>query len=67
MRDIGKMLYSYSASINIRLVLSERKGAGPQRFGGRAGEVHLYGDDASTIERSIVIDGRGQYPQGVCD
>ena len=38
-----------------------------QRFGGGAGEVHIYGDDASTIERSIVIDGRGQYPQGVCE
>lgn len=33
------------------------------RFGGRAGEVHVYGDDGATIERSIVIDGRGQYPQ----
>jgi hypothetical protein len=67
MRDIGKMLYSYSASINIRLVLSERKGAGPQRFGGRAGEVHVFGDDDATIERNIVIEGRGQYPQVVCD
>ena len=35
-----------------------------QRFGSGAGEVHVYGDDASTIERRIVIDGRGQYPQG---
>jgi hypothetical protein len=34
-----------------------------ERFGGGAGEVHIYGDDASNIERSIVIDGRGQYPQ----
>ena len=34
-----------------------------ERFGSGAGEVHLYGDDAATIERSIVIDGRGQYPQ----
>ena len=25
------------------------------RFGGSAGEVHVYGDDAATIERSIVI------------
>jgi hypothetical protein len=33
------------------------------RFGGRTGEVHVYGDDAATIERKIVIDGRGQYPQ----
>ena len=33
------------------------------RFGGGAGEVHVYGDDAATVERSIVIDGRGQYPQ----
>jgi hypothetical protein len=34
------------------------------RFGGREGEVHVYGDDDATIERSVVIDGRGQYPQG---
>ena len=34
-----------------------------QRFGGSAGEVHVYGDDAATIEGKIVIDGRGQYPQ----
>ena len=27
----------------------------------------IYGDDGSTIERSIVIDGRGQYPHGVGD
>ena len=33
------------------------------RFGGSRGEIHVYCDDASTIERSIVIDGRGQYPQ----
>ena len=33
------------------------------RFGGGAGQVHIYANDASTIERSIVIDGRGQYPQ----
>ena len=33
------------------------------RFGGSAGEVHVYGDDGVTIERGIVIDGRGQYPQ----
>ena len=33
------------------------------RFGGSAGEVHIFGDDAATVERSIVIDGRGQYPQ----
>jgi hypothetical protein len=37
------------------------------RFGGSSGEVHVYGDDASTIEPSIVIDGRGQYPQVCCD
>jgi hypothetical protein len=37
------------------------------RFGGRAGEVHVHGNDAATIERRIVIDGRGQYPQGGCD
>jgi hypothetical protein len=34
------------------------------RFVGGAGEVHVYGDDASTIERKVAIDGRGQYPQG---
>ena len=33
------------------------------RFGGSRGEIHVYRDDGSTIERSIVIDGRGQYPQ----
>lgn len=38
-----------------------------QRFGGSAGEVHVYGDDLATLERSIVIDGRGQYPQVVGD
>jgi len=37
------------------------------RFGGSRGEIHVYGDDASTIERNIIIDGRGQYPQGACD
>jgi hypothetical protein len=34
-----------------------------QRFGGGAGEVHVYGDDDTTVERSIVIDGRGQHQQ----
>ena len=34
------------------------------RFGGSRGEIHVYDDDATTIERSVVIDGRGQYPQG---
>ena len=38
-----------------------------ERFGGGAGEVRIYGDDGSTIERSIIIDGRGQYPQVACD
>lgn len=33
------------------------------RFGGASGEVRVYCDDGVTIERSIVIDGRGQYPQ----
>ena len=37
------------------------------RFGGGAGEVYVYGDDAATIERKIVIDGRGQCPQANCD
>jgi hypothetical protein len=27
-----------------------------ERFGGSAGEVHVFADDASTIERSIVIE-----------
>jgi hypothetical protein len=27
-----------------------------------AGEVHVFGDDDATIERSIIIHGRGQYP-----
>ena len=34
------------------------------RFSGSRGEIRVYGDDASTIERSIAIDGRGQYSQG---
>ncbi len=33
------------------------------RFGGSRGEIQVYCNDGSTIERSIVIDGRGQYPQ----
>ena len=37
------------------------------RFGGGAGEVHVYGNDDATIERSIVIDGRGQYPLASSD
>ena len=37
------------------------------RFGESRGEIHVYCDDASTIERSIVIDGRGQYPRGACN
>jgi hypothetical protein len=37
------------------------------RFEGSAGEVHVYGEDATTVERSIVIDGRDQYPQVVGD
>jgi hypothetical protein len=37
------------------------------RFGGSAGEVYVYDESGETIERSIVIDGGGQYPQGVCD
>jgi hypothetical protein len=32
-------------------------------FGGSRGEIHVYCDDPATIERSVVIDGRGQYPQ----
>ena len=37
------------------------------RFGGSAGEVHIYDESGETIERSIVIDVRGQYPQSVGD
>ena len=33
-------------------------------FAGHRNKVHLYGEDNASIERSIVIDGRGQYPQG---
>jgi hypothetical protein len=29
--------------------------------------THVFGDDAATIERSIIIDGRRQYPQVVRD
>jgi hypothetical protein len=32
-----------------------------QRFGGTQGEVHVYDATGETIERKIVIDGRGQY------
>ena len=32
-----------------------------QRFGGRAGEAHIYDDVGASIERKIVIDGSGQY------
>jgi hypothetical protein len=38
------------------------RNCGP-RFGGSTGEVHVYSDDAATIERSIVTEVRGQYPQ----
>jgi hypothetical protein len=31
------------------------------RFGGSRGEVHVYDATGATIERKIVIDGRGQY------
>jgi len=33
------------------------------RFGGSRGEIHVYCDDGSTVERSTVIDSLGQYPQ----
>jgi len=33
------------------------------RFGGSAGEVHVFDDDDLTIERIFIIDGRGQYSQ----
>jgi hypothetical protein len=35
-----------------------------QRFGGSSGEVHVYDATGATIERKIVIDGRGQYQKG---
>jgi hypothetical protein len=38
------------------------RNCGP-RFGGSTGEVQVYSDDAATIERSIVTEVRGQYPQ----
>jgi hypothetical protein len=31
------------------------------------GRSACFGDDDATIERNIVIDGRGQYPQVGCD
>jgi hypothetical protein len=44
-----------------------RKAAAMEKTGqsDRTGEVHVYGDDSTTIEGSIIIDGRGQYPQAV--
>jgi hypothetical protein len=33
------------------------------RFGGGTGEVHVYDAAGAAIERTIVIDGRGQYGQ----
>ena len=33
-------------------------------FAGHRNKVHAYGEDNASIERSIIIDGRGQYPQG---
>jgi hypothetical protein len=33
-------------------------------FGGGAGQVHVYSDDAAIIEAKIAIDGRGQYVRG---
>jgi hypothetical protein len=33
------------------------------RFAMSRGEVHVYCDDGSTVERSTIIDGRGQNPQ----
>lgn len=34
-----------------------------QRFGGGAGEVHVYEESGNIVERKLAIDGRGQYPQ----
>jgi len=31
---------------------------------GHRNKVHAYGEDNASIERSIIIDGRGQHPQG---
>jgi len=33
-------------------------------FAGHRNKVHLYGEDNASIERSIVIDGRGQVSSG---
>jgi hypothetical protein len=33
------------------------------RFRRSRGEIHVYRDDATTIEGTIVMDGRSQYPQ----
>jgi hypothetical protein len=37
-----------------------------QRFGGGASQVRVHSDAATTLERSIVIDGRGQYSRVGC-
>jgi len=37
------------------------------RFGGSRGEIHVYSDDGATIERKVIIDGRGQYSQSASD
>ena len=34
------------------------------RFGGSAGEIHVYDDAGTAIVEKIPIDGRGQYVQG---
>jgi hypothetical protein len=36
-------------------------GYASQRFGGSRGEVHVYDATGATIERMIIVDGRGQY------
>ena len=33
------------------------------RFGGSAGEVHVYEESGKIVERKVAIDGRGQYSQ----
>ena len=38
----------------------------PSSLEGGVGEVHVYGR-RRYIERSIVIDGRRQYPQVACE
>ncbi len=53
--------------IPLSLLRSRLRSVPSSRFGGNAGVVHVFDDDDATIERNIVIGGRGQYPHAVCD